>query len=769
MKHFILLFFIACSFCAFSQNDDKVWVFGTHAGINFNTTPPSAITTAITGYEGTASICDENGQLLFYTQGIDIWDRNHQIMPNGAGIMPVLGGTPTTTQQAAIVKMPGSDSKYYVFSLRDGNVEDAKLYYSIVDMSLNSGFGDVIPSQKTILVDSYMTEKMTVAAGNNCDAWLMLRSAYMQYKAFHITAAGLNPVPVISAVGSGSAGNYIYGYLVISPDRTKMAAAVQTAFELYDFDATTGLVSNPRFVPSTTSPYPDSYYGLSFSPDNTKLYTASIGNGIKQFDITQPTITAIQNSVVSVSSMMAAAIRIAPDGKIYIPHLASDIVSSIDYPNLAGAACQFNANALQLDSIDVYGLPNYNVSFRRDSISNRYIRHLCADSVVLSPFNSGIDYVWNNGSTSSSRTVAQPGTYVLRYHYLCSYFTDTFLILPKPLFPQLSLLKGNCDGQQNGSIAFSQQAGDTTTYHYSWSDAAGNLLTEYYGNAGFQLSAIMDGNYSLKIATTDGCDTVLQLNIPLLPAPHASFESGNLFCVGEPVVYTSTTTAPYTLLQWYFGDAGQETGATPEHIYNQSGTYEVMLVATNASCSDTATASIHIREFNLQLSADKDFPDFKENIQLQTSATEPYTVSAWFPESLFPQQQALSQALQADTTRTYIATGQSSTYHCTDTATITIPVKPLLHFPNAFSPNADGLNDFFAPVIWGSDIAIQRFAVYDRWGNKIWSANGSAALKGWDGHYSNGRLADMGTYYWYMEYTDALQKQSLKGDVILMK
>src|SRR5690606_18947493 len=62
---------------------ENIWAFGEYAGVDFNTVPPSAIETSIFTSEGSASLCDENGALRFYTDGFIIWDRNHNVMPNG--------------------------------------------------------------------------------------------------------------------------------------------------------------------------------------------------------------------------------------------------------------------------------------------------------------------------------------------------------------------------------------------------------------------------------------------------------------------------------------------------------------------------------------------------------------------------------------------------------------------------------------------------------------------------------------------------------------
>src|SRR6185295_10516236 len=89
---------------------------------------------AMSQYEGSASIADENGDLLFYTDGLSVWNKNHQIMPNGSGML----GNPSSTQSALIIPVPSSDSLYYIFVCDGGTA-----HYSQLDMTLNGGLGDL--------------------------------------------------------------------------------------------------------------------------------------------------------------------------------------------------------------------------------------------------------------------------------------------------------------------------------------------------------------------------------------------------------------------------------------------------------------------------------------------------------------------------------------------------------------------------------------------------------------------------------------------------
>ena len=98
------LLFITQSGYLSAQNQNNIWYFGSNAGLDFNTDPPTALESDLETLEGTASISDPAGQLLFYTNGATLWDRTHTIMPNGSGL---LGGE-SSSQAALIVPLPNS-------------------------------------------------------------------------------------------------------------------------------------------------------------------------------------------------------------------------------------------------------------------------------------------------------------------------------------------------------------------------------------------------------------------------------------------------------------------------------------------------------------------------------------------------------------------------------------------------------------------------------------------------------------------------------------
>src|SRR5690606_32290837 len=134
----------------------------------------------------------------------------------------------------------GDPDRYYVFSLQSFTLIP-HLYYSVVDMTLDGGLGDVDTTEKMILVgDSTvpLSRSMMAIPGENCDIWLLVHPAFDTFSnyfshqsafdtcffAYHITEAGINPTPVVSSPGGILAGldiSFEAGVMAISPDRSK--------------------------------------------------------------------------------------------------------------------------------------------------------------------------------------------------------------------------------------------------------------------------------------------------------------------------------------------------------------------------------------------------------------------------------------------------------------------------------------------------------------------------------------------------------------------
>ncbi|MBL7930761.1 MAG: hypothetical protein JNL60_02610, partial [Bacteroidia bacterium] len=387
---------LVCS-CAilFSQNENNKWYFGSYVGLNFNTSPPSGISTSTMNTPfSCASIADASGNLLFYTNGITVWDASNSVMANGTG----LNGSASGNQNVIIVKKPSTTSNYYIFTTTFNASGTAGLFQSEVDMSLASGSGSVVAKNSpvytlTALTSSVLPCKMTATKHcNGSDIWLVVRdytpsswtssvTTSNSFRAFPITSTGIGTTAVISspAVYSGSAGViYEYGGIKISPNGKKLATAnyyappntMYSGFELFDFDNTTGVVSNSLSLVPVSSSY-TTCWGVEFSPDGSKLYGSRIqsnGAGLFQWDLCAGSPTAIAASIYTVASFLSGqsigSLQRGPDNKIYSPRSTDVGLDVINNPNSAGAACGYSALAQSISSGTLnYSLPNFMNSY----------------------------------------------------------------------------------------------------------------------------------------------------------------------------------------------------------------------------------------------------------------------------------------------------------------------------------------------------------------------------------------------------------------------
>src|SRR6201988_2778618 len=246
-KYFSLLILLLSINLAKAQLGKEAWhwQFGQNAAIDFSSGTPVTNTCAINTTEGSASLSDPNtGQLLFYTDGTKVWDRNNNQMPNGFGM---IGGQGTSTQAALIVPKPGSSTIYYLISADQGGYmgPNQGVHYSIVDMSLNGGLGDVT-TKNTLLTPPPTTEKLTaIQHCNGMDYWIITHSFNSNtFNVYLLTSTGINTTPIVSNVGTLQSGtdDETIGYLKASPNGKKLAMAVANFLdfvELFDFDNST--------------------------------------------------------------------------------------------------------------------------------------------------------------------------------------------------------------------------------------------------------------------------------------------------------------------------------------------------------------------------------------------------------------------------------------------------------------------------------------------------------------------------------------------------
>ncbi|MFH6601973.1 T9SS type B sorting domain-containing protein [Maribacter algicola] len=407
-----LLFGMLCPALLLGQGETDNWYFGNGAGITFN--DDGSVTPLTDGristLEGCATISDPLGGLLFYTDGITVYNRNHQIMENGQG----LNGDPSSTQSALIVPRPDHPNLYYIFTVDTSVFEgdpDFGLNYSVVDISADNGRGSVIEKNRRLLQDC--SEKVTAVLKDCSDRsiWVITLASengtdhiLNTYHAFEVNANGVITTSVKSTF-TDLAIEDPRGYLKLSPDGSKLVSAnANFGLYMYDFDATTGILTDQERI--TTSSANKNPYGVEFSPNGQYLYIHSSNDilgpsghasTLSQYDLRAGDVSASE-VVLDSRSLYRGALQLGDNGKIYrtLPQNylnGSSFLGVIENPNEKGLGANYVHNAISLSGrTATQGLPPFIQSF----------------------FNK-IDLIVNaDGSTSNSMAICESEGFILQ-------------------------------------------------------------------------------------------------------------------------------------------------------------------------------------------------------------------------------------------------------------------------------------------------------------------------------------------------------------------
>ncbi|KUO65422.1 MAG: hypothetical protein APF83_00945 [Lutibacter sp. BRH_c52] len=428
MKKFTAILLLFCSLTLLAQGEANFWYFGQNAGLNFNSGSPVPISGSLNTYEGCASFSDKDGNLLFYTDGTTVWDKNNIPMPNGNGS---LKGHSSSTQSAIIVPYPEDANRFYIFTVGAvvNNIGEFGLHCYTVDMTKNNGLGDIVGTSIDLSDgrNQYWSEKVASVKGNSCNTFWIISLVQNTFYSYKVDTNGLNPFPIKSVVDYVSEDRR--GYLKVSPDGKKLASATFTQYydnqnnvnvlgngklHLYSFDDVTGIVKNDGLDLMTKIQNDGVPYGVEFSPNSSKLYTSTFDGStykIFQFDLENTNI-AFSKSLINSQIGYRGALQLAPNGKIYatIPpnyNNGTRYLNAINSPDELGLNCNYQKNAIDLGAgRAMQGLPPFIASIllpveitdgiTTQNLNNTTAKRCLGENYQLTPINiSGTStYKW---------------------------------------------------------------------------------------------------------------------------------------------------------------------------------------------------------------------------------------------------------------------------------------------------------------------------------------------------------------------------------------
>ena len=155
MKHILLLLpLLFLQGRLYAQKEANNWYFGDRAGLSFSKGYAEALTDgAMRAVEGCATMSDpETGELLFYTNGIQVWNGQHQVMPNGSGLLSDL----SSTQAALIVPSPKHARQYFLFTINSVGVTSGSSNQSTMHALLVRLPSETLHATHTLLPFSFV-------------------------------------------------------------------------------------------------------------------------------------------------------------------------------------------------------------------------------------------------------------------------------------------------------------------------------------------------------------------------------------------------------------------------------------------------------------------------------------------------------------------------------------------------------------------------------------------------------------------------------------
>lgn len=735
----------------------NIWYFGRNAGINFNITPPAPLIDGqINTWEGCATLCDTAGNILIYTDGQKIWNKNHQIIPGATN----LGGNNSATQSGIIVPKSNSPNEYYVFSV-DAECGNGGLRYSIIDMAQNGGLGGLVTSNNVMLTPS--TEKVTVIKHcNNTDYWIIAHKCNSSdYYIWKLTSNGISPNPIITTIGTSHGGGIdAIGYLKANPKGDKIAVSTgyrNNKIEIYDFNNSTGAFSNLVTIktPNLVNPY-----GLEFSPDGNLLYFAGAQNYpnvyIFQLNLRLPTVSEILSSITIVgrgTSSTFGALQNGPDGKIYIAKENSKFLSIIERPNQIGLSCNFKEDFFYLnEKKSEFGLPNLVPSFFENPVEVNIIKNIpsCADSgflTISSNLQGNLNYQWYlNGNPlpnqiNNSLKINESGRYKVEISTI-SDCQNTIIKYSKEIlivFPGLNSIvnKSICKGATFKGYSTSGVFVDTLTGINGCDSirminlivlpqkegVLNRIICKGKDFAGYTLT----GTYidTLKGVASNGCDSVR--TIKLIVNPNYQVKETKNICAGGSYNFNG-------------------------RIILNEGIYWDTIPTLNG-CDSIIMLDLKIARLNFLAG------DTTICVADDYTLKSPTENTIWFDNSI-------SKTKKVNKTGNYWAkTLDANGCEIIDTVFVQFNYKAFV--PNTFSPNKDGINDCFKPYFSEPLIGFYRFNIFDRWGNLVFDAETPESC--WNGEYKR-KECDPGVYTYSLEVdTEFCKKTIVKGVVTLIR
>ena len=587
------------------EQTSNFWYFGNNAGIDFNENPPVALDDgAQNAPEGTATVSDANGDLLFYTDGETVYNRDHDVMPGGTDINQ--GGTNGSTQSAIIVQFPSDETMYYIFTtdavFGDGTFN---MRYSVVDLKEDAPFGRVTIKGKPLFVRS--TEKLTATMGGDLTWVLGHEFGNNTFRVYPIDTLGIRQ-PVLSAVGSvhnNSIENNGRGYMKLTRDNNNLAVTIPgnpNIVEIFDFDANTGELSNPYQIDLMENS--GFAYGLEWSPGGNKLFVSvNLGNGnsvLKEYAFDSlRTEAALLNEEDVPRSL--GAIQIAPDNQVYVAIDGSNTLGRIAVNEDSAQVSVFTPDGFNLapTTTSTLGLPNFmqsQIPPTQDPSLDFTEACVGQETSFMGSGTSDIDeFFWSFGDSNQSNeqnpthTYQAPGTYnvALRITNRCGY--DSTLTATVEVFAPPQGLGSRAEAICDNDLQLVATNDTSPGLTFDWRSSNGQVFSD-------RIITIQDpGQYIVTITNDNGCSESDTINV-VDGRPAVNLGPDRTVCQNETVNDLNAQN-PNATITWFINGVDQNNPTRLQAVDTSvDGVFEYVVFVEDAltNCIRRDTVNITV-------------------------------------------------------------------------------------------------------------------------------------------------------------------------------
>ncbi|MFT3889457.1 MAG: SpaA isopeptide-forming pilin-related protein [Arachnia sp.] len=356
------------------RGTERYWFFGNKAGIDFGATgsaPGVAFTGTQNTSEGSTVITDEQGNLLFWSNGQSVFDRNGAVMPNGTGLL----GNASAVQTVASFPVAGQPGKFFLATTSTdiNSRANGQLRYSMVDMTLNNGLGAVTLKNVELGPASTAAEAITAVPNATGDGYWVLTNTNNSPNilAYEFDADGpVTGQPVVSVMPSNNGNRY--STLSFSADYTQLvqltaqgtsSTGTWSKVRLLNFDAATGEVQQRLEWEMPMGQGTGRHgYAADFSPSGEYVYATKIfeTSRLYRYRIAGATTGAdVKATELYLGSMgsQGGQVRRAPDGRMYVANTGGTALNTVDDPDAPSPTYTQNGFPLPSGTASQGGLP----------------------------------------------------------------------------------------------------------------------------------------------------------------------------------------------------------------------------------------------------------------------------------------------------------------------------------------------------------------------------------------------------------------------------